>query len=203
MVKKIVANFTAKEGIQVTGSVTVQDMGEETKTERSLSPVDRNEIKRQKNQMNPPCGQECPANLSEQPEHAGETAGVKAIISGSACVVFSSLTLEEIKELKRNHPEMLVLKDDAGQAALTLDVEDQTAGKIDEYSVIFGPAVSREGKATITLLIDPKEDDTMGMIREEIGDALMKLSELENKIAVFLGKRSAADEPMQSEIIWL
>lgn len=127
----------------------------------------------------------------------------KVIIAGNACVLLSSLALDDIKELRQNHPEALSLKDGMGQTILTIDLDQESAGRIKENQVVFGLTASREGKATITLLIDPEEKDIMGMIREKIGDSLMKLTELENKITGFLGKRAEADQPLKSEIVWL
>ena len=127
----------------------------------------------------------------------------KVIIAGNACVLLSALMLDEIKELRQNHPEALSLKDGMGKTILTIDLDQDSAGHVAEDQVVFGPTASREGKATITLLIDPEEEDIVGMIREKIGNSLMKLTELENKIAGFSGKHAEADKPLKSEIIWL
>ncbi len=86
---------------------------------------------------------------------------------------------------------------------MTIDMAKESAGCITKNQVVFGPTASREGKATITLLIDPEEEDMVGMIREKIGDSLMKLTKLENKIAGSTGKQAEADKPLKSEIVWL
>ncbi len=127
----------------------------------------------------------------------------KVIIAGNACVLFSDLKLDDIKELRQNHPEALSLKDGMGQTILTVDLDQDSAGQATGNQVVFGPTASREGKATITLLIDPEEEDFVGMVRDKIGNSLMKLTELENKIAGIPGKHTDADKPLQSEIIWL
>lgn len=127
----------------------------------------------------------------------------KVIIAGNACVLLSALMLDEIKELRQNHPEALFLKDGMGKTILTIDLDQDSAGHVAEDQVVFGPTTSREGKATITLLIDPEEEDIVGMIREKIGDSLMKLTELENRITGSPGKQAEAGKPLKSEIVWL
>ena len=127
----------------------------------------------------------------------------KVIIAGNACVLLSALMLDEIKELRQNHPEALFLKDGMGKTILTIDLDQDSAGHVAEDQVVFGPTASREGKATITLLIDPEEEDIVGMIREKIGDSLMKLTELENRITCSPGKHAEAGKPLKSEIVWL
>ena len=57
--------------------------------------------------------------------------GAQAIVIGSSCVVKSALTPEEIKRVKKFHPEALVLSDEDGEPVKTeVEIAVQVNGKV-------------------------------------------------------------------------
>ncbi len=107
----------------------------------------------------------------------------RAVVVGCACVVFSRLTIEELKNYKNYHPEALKMvdEDDKSKVVFTIDI-DEGPGHIFQDEAVFGDAETPDGHATITVLIDPAAEDKPGLIREKFGIALLRLEELEEQL---------------------
>lgn len=107
----------------------------------------------------------------------------KATIMGCACVIFSSLTPDEIKRYKSYHPEALrMIDEDSGEPVFSIDLDSKKPGSLTEDGAVFSTVTSADGKATITILIDPECEDRVSLVEAQIGGALLKLSELENQL---------------------
>jgi len=121
-----------------------------------------------------------PDQLAE--EQAFQTSDApKAFLAGSMCVIISSLSADEIKHTKDTNPELLQLLDKAGEPCFALDIEDGY-GSIKEYGAVYGSQVTREGKVTITLLLNPAEQDLRGLVQTRLGAALGQLARLERRL---------------------
>ena len=107
----------------------------------------------------------------------------QAIVVGSACVIKSALTPAEINNIKWLHPEMLTMEDENGEPVFAIDIDESTPGSINDNGAVFGSAESTDGKATITVVIDPEVDDGAALVEKKFGHALLLLDELEKGIA--------------------
>ncbi len=108
-----------------------------------------------------------------------EKKEMKVIVAGCACVVFSELTPEEIERFKRYQPDALTMCDKSNpENTFTSDIDDGP-GKLEDSTAVFSRTKSVEGKATITILLDPEEEDKPAMVRQNLGPALIRLRELE------------------------
>lgn len=106
----------------------------------------------------------------------------KALVAGCACVVFSVLTPEEIDRFKQYQPEALKLIDEKNpEDVFTLDIDDGP-GHLGETEAVYSRAKSANGNATITILLDPEEENKLEMVQEKIGRKLIKLQKLEEKL---------------------
>jgi len=122
----------------------------------------------------------------EDKREAEENKKMKVIIAGCACVVFSELTPEEIERFKRYRPDALTMCDESNpENTFTMDIDDGP-GKLEDSTAVFSRTKSAEGKATITVLLDPEEEDKLSMVRENLGLGLIRLRELE---AALLNRR--------------
>ncbi len=107
----------------------------------------------------------------------------KAIIIGSACIVFSSLSPEEIKRYQTYHPEALKMHvDNSDKPFFTIALDEEGPGSLTEQGAVFSSATSASGKATITILIDPSCDDRTALVNQKIGGPLLNLIKLENQL---------------------
>ncbi len=125
----------------------------------------------------------------------------KAIVMGCACVVISSLTPEEIDRFIKYDPESMVLKKDEG-AVFSIQLDDGP-GSLVEDCATYGKTKSADGKATITILLDPEAEDKVGMVQEKLGPALLKLDELESQI---IGKKDQLlekEKAVGERIAWM
>ena len=108
-----------------------------------------------------------------------EKKEMKVIVAGCACVVFSELTPEKIERFKRYQPDALTMCDESNpENTFTMDIDDGP-GKLEDSTAVFSRTKSVEGKATITILLDPEEEDKPAMVQQNLGPALLRLRELE------------------------
>ena len=105
----------------------------------------------------------------------------KALVMGCACVVVSSLTPQEIDRFNRYDPDALVLRQE-GEPVFSIRMDDGP-GSLLEDAANYSRTVSADGKATITILLDPDAEDKAALVRKNVGASLLKLDELEKQIA--------------------
>lgn len=132
---------------------------------------------------------------------ANKDNAAQAIVVGSACVVKSTMTPEEIKQLKKLHPETLVMYDEeTKEPVFALDIDEDAPGSINMNGACFGKATSEDGKATITVVLDPSAEDPMDLVYEKIGKALANLDEMETQIAEVLPSLQEEDRRIRGMI---
>ena len=107
----------------------------------------------------------------------------QAVVMGSACIVKSTLKPEEIRTLKKLHPEELVMTDEDGDPVFAIDIDEGIPGTINSNGACFGNSTSENGNATITVLLDPETEDPVGMVYEKLGKALVNLDKMEKQLA--------------------
>lgn len=129
---------------------------------------------------------------------ANKNNAAKAQIIGSAAVITSDLTPDQIKTVKKYHPEALTLYDEEEEPIFAVDVEEDSTGSINACGAVFGSAVNADGKATITCVIDPalsKED-----LLDKLGRPILKLTELEKNMPDVLDKVKSEVELVKAAI---
>lgn len=107
----------------------------------------------------------------------------KAVIIGSACIVFSSLSPDEIRRFKSYHPEALQLHDEeTDKVVFTIDIDEEGPGSLTTDGAVYSKATSAEGKATMTILLDPSADDRLDLAEKNLGGPLLRLIEMEKQL---------------------
>lgn len=127
--------------------------------------------------------------------------GAKAIVVGSSCVVQSDLTPEQIKQVKRMHPEALVMYDENDEMIFRLDIDETIPGNINQNGACFGNATSSDGKATITVVIDPTEEHPEEIVYNKLGAALLRLKDMEAQLKDLLPDIENEENEIKSMII--
>ena len=122
----------------------------------------------------------------------------KVIVIGCACVVVSSLTPEEIRRFERFDPGATVLEKEDG-TTFSIRV-DEGSGSLMEDVATYSLTATAEGKATITILIEPEVEDKAALVKKKLGAALLKLDELEKRMQEKKGAL-AEMENMAGELI--
>ena len=131
---------------------------------------------------------------------ANKDNGAGALIAGSSCMIKSTLTPAEIKRVKKFHPEALVMTDEDDKPMFAIDIDEETPGEIDNNGACFGSATSEDGKATITVLLDPTEENPQDLVYNKLGRALMYLKEMEEHIAEVLPELDTEEREIRSMI---
>lgn len=102
------------------------------------------------------------------------------IVTGSAVVLKSSVTLETIKKLKKYAPDSLILRDDKERLIFKVDTAKEGSGDFTDKAVYFAPVThDPDGLATVTVGIPACVVDAKEWIADELGGAFPKLQTLE------------------------
>ena len=125
----------------------------------------------------------------------------QAIVVGSSCVIKSTLSPAEIKRIKKFHPEALVMKDEDGEPVFAIDIDETSPGSINELGACFGNATSTDGKATITVVLDPTAESPVDLVYEKLGRAMMYLKKMENHLAEVLPDFDTEEREIRSMIV--
>lgn len=109
----------------------------------------------------------------------------KITIAGDAVVVTSAMKLEDLKTIAKYRPEALTLKggEDGKEPIFAISVV-RGSGEINKYGATFGSESHDDEKlATITMSAGfSGETDIKEFVADQIGSAIIKLSELEDKL---------------------
>lgn len=131
---------------------------------------------------------------------ANKDNGAQAIVMGSSCVVKSALTPEQIERIKKFHPDALKMYDENDELAFRIDINQATPGSINEYGVCFGSGKSSDGKATVTVLLDPQVENPAELVYEKLGRALMYLKEMESQLEEAMPEMTAEENEIRRMI---
>ncbi len=107
-------------------------------------------------------------------------------IIGAACIVFSQFTPDELNLIKIFDSEALKLKDpDSKETVFQIDLDKKNPGSLTSHSAVFSNIPAKDGKATITMLLDPSfkdPEDRINIVKERYGAALYNLKKLDEKL---------------------
>lgn len=102
-------------------------------------------------------------------------------VLGCAAVVVSAISLEDWKLIENHAPEALTISDEKGETVFRVTTDNGPGCLVKDHAE-FGASVTRDGKATITILLDPDNDDKMGMVRDVLAGPLMDLIRIEKLV---------------------
>ena len=112
-------------------------------------------------------------------ENKVNTARIQVL--GCAAVVVSGVDLEDWKLIEKHDPDGLRMVDEKGNTLFRVTT-DNGPGCLLKDRAEFSAAVTQDGKATITILLDPDNDDRMDMVRDVLAGPLMDLIEIEKAV---------------------
>lgn len=131
-------------------------------------------------------------NTSLRELGVGETARMTSIVkidnaanitlAGSAAVVTSAVSLEDLKRVEKFAPEALKIVDEEGETVFKVCTRENSSGSINKYGVVFGSVVNHEGKATVTVVIDPEIEDKREAVKDMMGAAILDLNTIEKEL---------------------
>ena len=105
----------------------------------------------------------------------------RAVVMGCACVITSRMTVEQIEKYVVYHPEALCLVDEDDKTVFEVALEDGP-GHIEAHKAGYSRTKTPDGRATITVVIDPEAEDKSALVLKHFGKALMHLEELEDQL---------------------
>ena len=129
----------------------------------------------------------------------------RAIICGNACMVFSSFSGEEIRQMEEIAPWMLSQYNEYGETVFRLTLAEESAGFIhkDEASFVgSGTCAATDGSAVATILFPPADDEnSVELVLGAIGDGLRRLEETEQMILLAFSGKEIGERKIRSGII--
>ena len=106
------------------------------------------------------------------------------IITGSAIVLKSSVTLDTLKKLKKYDPSALKIVDDKERLVFKVDVAAEGNGSVCEKAIFFAPVThDADKKATVTMSIPDSVSNAPEYAADLLGAAFTALEGLEDTMA--------------------
>lgn len=107
----------------------------------------------------------------------------KVIVAGNAVVINSSVKLDDLKMVAKYRPEALTLMGgEKGTDPVFSIFVAPGKGSISNIGAVFSEETRDDAKlATMTMVVDP-DGDIKEFVADEIGQALINLSKLEEKL---------------------
>lgn len=125
-------------------------------------------------------------------------------IAGSACVIESARTLDEIRLLEKYRPKVLSLFEGEGnkrEEVFRVGVAGQGTGSINTYGATFGAQTSAEGKATITMMIPDGTGDVKKWAMDKIGVSILNLNKVEAQFEEAIVSVVAEHDEIENTIV--
>lgn len=201
MVKITLITGSAKEVDIVPETMTVREFLEKHDVNYALSSTSIDGIALQNGAMDKSFAEHSIADRAIVTCLPNKDNGAQAIVVGSSCVIKSTLTPAEIKRIKKFHPEALSMEDENGDPVFAIDIDERIPGSINNNGACFGNATSADGKATITVVLDPTAENNVELVYEKIGRALMYLKDMEDQLAEVLPDLETEEREIRSMII--
>lgn len=133
---------------------------------------------------------------------ADNAASIK--IAGSACVIESARTLDEIRLLEKYRPKTLILYEGEGnkrEEVFRVGVANQGAGSINTYGATFGTQTSADGKATITMMVPDDTEDVKKWAMDKIGVSILNLNKVEDQFEEAIDSVTAERKEIEDTIV--
>ena len=126
----------------------------------------------------------------------------KIVITGSAIVLKSDLTLDTLKKLKKYDPSALKVQDDKERLVFKADIAAEGNGSVCEKAVFFAPVThDAEKKATVTLQIPDSVTNAAEYAADLLGAAFTALEGLEDTMAAASVEVDAKKAAMLEKIV--
>ena len=134
-----------------------------------------------------------------------EDGAAKITVNHLAAVLTSDVKLEDWKRIKELDPESLTLYDEDGVEPLfTIDIGDEDAsGTVQDFAVTFSGKAGSDGKAAVTMKIDPNVEDVPAAIRKACGEAILKLNAMEAQVPDILADVANKEKEINDCIVQL
>ena len=124
------------------------------------------------------------------------------IITGSAIVLKSDLTLDTIKKLKKYDPSALKIQDEKERLLFKVDVAADGNGSVCEKAIFFAPVThDAEKKATVTMSIPDSVTNAAEYAADLLGSSFTALEGLEDTMGAAAVEVDAKKAAMLEKII--
>lgn len=125
-----------------------------------------------------------------------------AVVNGSAMVITSSATPEQLKTMKKYRPHALKLYEGDGNTKKEVFMVDITKGDgcISPLGAIFSERTNQAGKATITIPVPQDVENVKEWAADTLGVSILNLRKLEKQFAPMLNDVKAEKEAVAAAI---
>ena len=125
----------------------------------------------------------------------------KLVIAGSAAVLTSGVKLEDWKRIQEMAPEQLTMVDENEEPFFKVEV-GEGPGTVSAFGVEFASeTTNQEGKATVTVLLDPEAEDKVALVKKKIGPSLLHLNDLEKEVPDILKEIDDMEKEIDESIV--
>ena len=137
---------------------------------------------------------------SDDTEPGSAICPSKARILGCACIIMSAFTPDELRDFQRYMPEVLTMRDERGEPVFAISLDERSPGSINQYGAVFSRYPNEDGRATMTIIIDPECDDREDAVREKLGSAILSLTDMEEHLMPRLSELQERKNLLKTQI---
>lgn len=125
----------------------------------------------------------------------------KINVNGSALVILSSFSFDNLKKIQKRKPEALCLVDDKGNTTFKVGVTEPGQGNISKYGISFDSASYDEShRANLTMCIPSNVENIYAFIDDVIGSSITKLNHIEEGLALALAEVEAEQQLVRDSV---
>ena len=121
------------------------------------------------------CGEEVRMSSIVKADNAAQ-----AVVAGSAVVIRSKYKLDEWKTALKFDPDYGIY-DEEGDPVFKVFIS-KGPGCLSNNGIEWADIPDKDGYAIVTVIIDPKEEDKEGFVKEKLGLALLRLRDVEEDL---------------------
>ena len=122
----------------------------------------------------------------------------KLYVMGSAAVLKSKYTLEQWEKALKYEPD-LGIYDENNEKIFGVFIEDGP-GSLNDNGVVFSNISDEDGYATVTVIIDPQEENKLALVKDRQGLGLINLKKVEESLADVIKAAEKYDQEINAMV---
>lgn len=124
---------------------------------------------------------------------------VEVTLAGAAVVVKSRYKLDQWQKALKYDPDLGLYDEETGESFFKVFIEDGP-GSLNDNGAVFSGVAAEDGKAEITIVTDPCEEDKRTLIKDRLGYALINLKTLEDSLDEVIKDAEKYDQELDAMV---
>lgn len=128
-----------------------------------------------------------------------QDCAAQIVLTGDACVIKSSVKLDDWKKVLKFEPEFGLYTEDGDPLFKVAIAENM--GSLNNNGAVFSTRPDKDGCAVITTVMDPAVKDKVQAVTDKLGTALLRLNQLEALVPEKIEAANAKEQEIHAAIV--